>query len=403
MAYAKISGECTGCTLCVNSCPFGAIRLKEKRAEITDNCIGCGVCITECKYGMISILNEKPKISVDKSLYRGVWVFAEQRSGQPLSVVLELLGKGRELADKLQEPLSAVVLGKNVRDTAAMLITYGADIVYLVDHPHLKEGHEESYTDIVVQLVNKYKPEVVLFGATVNGRSLAPRIASRLATGLTADCTGLDIDIQNRILLQTRPAFGGNLMATITCPNHRPQMATVRQNVFQSLNPDMSKNGQIIRPEVIISSENKIELLEVISDFHTNNKLAGAEVVISVGKGAGSIEQVKLAEELAQLLGGTLGATRPVVEAGWLDSACQVGQTGLTISPKLYIACGISGAVQHLAGLSSPETVIAINKDPEAPIFRVAHYSIIGDIAEVLPALINELKNNCKYTKIISD
>ncbi len=279
---------------------------------------------------------------------------------------------------------------------AQELISYGADNVYLVDHPSLQRFNDESYADIFTQLISRYKPEIVLMGATTYGRSLGPRVASRLNTGLTADCTQLEIDTERRLLLQTRPAFGGNLMATIICPDHRPQMSTVRPKVMKALDPDPSRVGEIIRPDVDIPLDTRVKVLETVTTLCEKVNLTEADIIVSGGRGLGDPGNFALVEELAQILGGAVGASRAVVDAGWVDYSHQVGQTGKTVGPKVYFACGISGAVQHLAGMSSSDTIIAINKDPDAPIFKVATFGITGDVVEVLKALISEFKKRLK-------
>jgi len=388
-----ITEKCKGCRLCIGGCPFNAIKVEEKKAVILDNCTLCGACVSSCKFEAIDFQKDETVGQADIAAYKGVWVFGEQRNGTPANVVLELLGKGRELADQLQVPLSAVLMGENMESAAKTLISYGADCVYMVDHPSLKNFNDESYTDIFVQLIKKYKPEIVLMGATTYGRSLAPRVASRLNTGLTADCTELGIDPERKILLQTRPAFGGNLMATIICPNHRPQMATVRPKVMKAMEPDTSRTGEIIKPDVEIPQDVKIKVLDVVKTLCEAVNLTEADIIVSGGRGLGDPKNFALVEELARVLGGAVGASRATVDAGWIDYSHQVGQTGKTVGPKVYFACGISGAIQHLAGMSSSDIIIAINKNPDAPIFKVATFGIVGDVLEVLPALIKEFKS----------
>ncbi|HHW49250.1 MAG TPA: 4Fe-4S binding protein, partial [Clostridiaceae bacterium] len=369
MASIRIIKEkCIGCRLCIRGCPFNAIEVKEKKASILDNCTLCGACVSSCKYDAIDFQRDEAEGMADLSSYKGVWIFGEQKNGIIANVVLELLGAGRKLADDLGVPLSAVLLGENVENIAGGLICYGADNVYVVDDPSLKYFNDESYTDIFVQLVTMYKPEIVLMGATTYGRSLAPRVASRLNTGLTADCTGLEIDPERKILLQTRPAFGGNLMATIICPNHRPQMATVRPKVMKALEPDRSRKGEIIKPVVKIPENVSIKVKEVVTNVCEMVNLTDADIIVSAGRGIGDPKNLKLVEELARVLGGAVGASRAVVDAGWIEYSHQVGQTGKTVGPKIYFACGISGAIQHLAGMSSSDIIIAINKNPDAPI-----------------------------------
>jgi electron transfer flavoprotein alpha subunit len=394
MADIKIIIEkCKGCKLCIGACPFDAIKVEDKKAIILDNCTLCGACVSSCKFEAIDFKKDFNAKAADLSAHSGVWVFGEQQNGIPANVVHELLGVGRELADQLNTDLSVVLIGKSFGDNAKNLISYGADKVYLVEDPSLEKFNDESYTEISAQLIKKYKPEIVLIGATTYGRSLAPRVASKLNTGLTADCTHLEIDPERKILLQTRPAFGGNLMATIICPNHRPQMATVRPKVMKALEPDSSRTGEIIRPEVSIPQDTSIKVLDVVSTLSDMVNLAEADIIVSGGRGLGDPKNFALVRELARVLGGAVGASRATVDAGWIDYSHQVGQTGKAVSPKIYIACGISGAIQHLAGMSSSDIIIAINKNPDAPIFRVATYGIVGDVLEVLPELIRVFKS----------
>ena len=394
MADIKIISEkCTGCKLCIKGCPFNAIAVEDKLAIILDNCTLCGACPSTCKFDAIYFEKDEDDKVYDISSYQGVWVFGEQRDGIPAGVAYELLGEGRKLADKLGTQLSAVLLGSGVGDAAKELIAHGADNVFVVDDSSLKDFNDESYTDIFVQLIKKYKPEIILMGATTYGRSLAPRISSRINTGLTADCTKLEIDDEKKLLRQTRPAFGGNLMATILCPNHRPQMATVRPKVMKPLDPDPARQGKIIKPEVDIPKDTVTKVLEVVKDAGEMVNLAEADIIVSGGRGIGDPKNFAMIEELAKVLGGAVGASRAAVDAGWIEYSHQVGQTGKTVGPKVYIACGISGSVQHMAGMSSSDTIVAINKNPDAPIFKIATFGIVGDVLQVVPALTNEFKN----------
>lgn len=392
MIEIKITDKCTGCEKCIPSCPYGAIEVTDKKAVILDTCTLCGACVSSCPFEAIELTKKEVKMAGLEE-YKGVWVFAEQKKGKVQSVVYELLGKGRELADQLKVELAAILLGKKMDETAQELIGYGADKVYLADHEKLKDFRDDSYTDVLVDLIGEYKPEIILAGATSIGRSLIPKVATRLETGLTADCTGLEIDEEKKILLQTRPAFGGNIMATIICPNHRPQMATVRHKVMKEASFNKDRKGEIVRMEVDPKRiPLRTEVIKMVESMEETILLEEADIIVSGGRGLGAPENFKLIEELAKTLGGAVGASRATVDADWIPYAHQVGQTGKTVCPKIYIACGISGQIQHLAGMQSSDIIVAINKDPEAPIFNVATYGIVGDLFEVIPALTKKFK-----------
>ncbi len=336
-------------------------------------------------------MTTEEKINGDE--YRGVWVFSEQREGQLSKPSLQLLGKGRELADTLGVELTAILLGENIASQATELIYHGADKVLLGDSPVLKNYRTDPYTTVIVDQVLKYKPEVLVVAATSIGHDLAPRIARRLSTGCTADCTGLSIDTEMRLLVQTRPAFGGNILATIVTPEHRPQMATVRPGVMEALQRDSARKGEIIPIPVDIEEEDIItKVLKIAKEPRKGIPLDEAEIIVSGGRGLGRPEGFKMLEELAQLLGGAVGASRATVDAGWIAHNYQVGQTGKTVRPRLYFACGISGAIQHLAGMQESKVIIAINKDPKAEIFNVADYGIVGDVYKVVPMLTEEIQ-----------
>lgn len=393
MSIRILEEKCIGCGVCLPVCPFGAISVEDEKARIDPTkCNLCGACVTSCGFAAVELLQEE-KETVDKSEYQGVWVFAEQKEGKIAAVTWELLGEGRKLADRLGSPLSAVLLGRQMDEAARELFYYDADRVILADSPQLENFLEEPYTEVMVEVIRRYKPAIVLLGATTIGRSLAPRVAARLETGLTADCTGLAIDEESKNLLQTRPAFGGNLMATILCPNHRPQMATVRPKVFPPARRDESRSGELIKIDYSTRRlPQRAELLEIIKGDGPSMNIAEADIVVSGGRGLGDPKNFALVRELAEVLGGAVGASRAVVDAGWIPYPHQVGQTGKTVCPKIYIACGIHGAVQHLAGMQSSGIIVAINKNPDAPIFKVADYGIVGDVCEVIPALIREIK-----------
>ena len=325
--------------------------------------------------------------------YRGVWVFIEQNDGKIEGVSLELLGAGRKLADKLDVPLSGVLLGYEIKSLCQEVIAYGADQVYVIDHEVMKDYRTESYMKAVINLAEKYKPEIFLYGATSNGKDLASAVATDLSTGLTADTTMLDVEVDKRLLEASRPAFGGNIMATILCKKHRPQMATVRPKVMKALEPDSDRQGEVIEEAITLSEDDmRTKVIKIVKDVTKKVNLADAHVVVAGGKGMGDFQNFQLIHDLADAIGATVGGTRDVVEAGWLPHEQQVGQTGETITPKVYFAIGISGAIQHVVGMKNSEFIIAINKDPDAPIFDVATYGIVGDALEIVPKLIKELK-----------
>lgn len=394
-AIKVINEKCTGCTLCVKVCPFGAITMVSKKAVIElSKCTLCGVCVEACKFDAIVIREEEKETQVDFSAYKDVWVFAEQKKGNVQSIAFELLGKGRELADKLGVDLCAVLLGDSMEEACNDLISRGADKVYFVDSPKLKSYMDDPYTKVLSQLVSKYKPEVVLCGATTIGRSLISRVAVEIRAGLTADCTGLDIDPDEKLLLQTRPAFGGNIMATIIAPHTRPQMSTVRHKVMKEAEPEPGRKGKIIKEEFsdeIYSSRSK--LIDIVEEIEETINLAEADIIVSGGRGVGAKENFDIIRELALSLNGAVGASRSAVDADWIPYSHQVGQTGKTVCPKVYIACGISGQIQHLIGMKSSDIIVAINKDPEAPIFSVATYGIVDDLFKVVPMLTTHFKD----------
>ncbi|WP_408956620.1 FAD-binding protein [Natroniella sp. ANB-PHB2] len=414
MMLKIIAEECIGCGVCVEKCPFDALVMEDDIAVVDqDKCTLCGICVDACPVDVIEIeggSDNKP--AMDLSEYSGVWVLAEQRANELLDVSLELVSEGRKLADDLDVSLSAVLLGSDVKDEAKELIAYGADHVYIVEDEELKDYRTNAYTHVIEELIEEYKPEIVLLGATHNGRDLGPRISSRVNTGLTADCTQLAIDDEKGILLQTRPAFGGNLMATIICPDHRPQMSTVRPGVMVKEEPDYDRAGEVTVLEADLGDEidtevkNKIvnigshlhdadiltKIKEIVKEAKASVDLESAEIIVAGGRGVGEPEGFEVVEGLAEELGAEVGASRAVVDEGWIGKEHQVGQTGKTVGPKVYIACGISGAIQHRAGMQGSDYVIAINTDAEAPIFDVCDYGIVGDLHEILPLLADAIK-----------
>jgi len=325
--------------------------------------------------------------------YKGVWVFAEQREGVLQKVSLELLGEGRKIADKLGVKLTALLLGNNVANLANELVAYGADEVLVADHELLNNYTTDGYAKVICDLVRERKPEILFIGATYIGRDLGPRVAARLTTGLTADCTSIDVEEGTGNLMATRPAFGGNLMATIACPEHRPQMATVRPGVFAKLAKDEARTATIENVKVDLKEDDiRTKVVEVVKEIKDVVDIGEAEFIVSGGRGVGKAEGFTLLKQLADVLGGTVAGSRAAVDNGWIDKHAQVGQTGQTVKPKVYIACGISGAIQHLTGMQDSDYIIAINKDENAPIMKIADLAIVGDLYKVVPELIAQLK-----------
>ena len=382
--------RCVGCGLCVGACPFGSIEMVEDYPSIKDDCRLCGACVGACPEGAIEI--KEARKEADVSRHRGVLVYAEHRKGNVHPVAFELLGKGRELADQLGEPLYAVIIGSGIGESAVELAIRSADRVFVYDDPALANFRDDPYSALLKELVDEVKPSIFLVGATAIGRSLGPKVAACLGTGLTADCTGLDIDPETRLLLQTRPAYGGNIMATIITTDRRPQMATVRYKVMKEAARDPSKKGEIVKKPVDM---HKLPDRVRIVDFQPSPEevsIVDAEIVVSGGKGLGEPKGFELVQGLAKTLGGAVGASRPTVDEGWIEYRHQVGLSGRTVRPKLYMACGISGAVQHLAGMKTSDVIISINKDREAPIFSVSTLGAVGDLYEVIPRLIEKIR-----------
>ncbi len=376
----------------MRACPYGAVAEKGRLVQIGDRCTLCSACLGVCEYDAIVLEAERVKMT-NLDEYEGIWVFAEVRSGKVATVSLELLGQARRLAEDLRCRVTAVLLGHDVEGLCRTLIAHGADRVILARDPELQHYRTEPYAEVFAGLIAEHKPAICLFGATTVGRDLAPQIACRVGTGLTADCTGLDIDPETGLLRQTRPAFGGNIMATILCPDHRPQMATVRPRVMKQLPADASRRGEIIEVEPVFSKKSiGKQILDVLVEAAQAANLEEANIIVSGGRGLGKPESFSIIRELAEVLGGCVGASRAAVDAGWIHPSHQVGQTGKTVAPKLYIACGISGAIQHLAGMSGSEVIVAINKDPDAPIFQVATYGVVGDLFQVVPILTARLR-----------
>ncbi len=395
MSITVRQDKCTGCGTCVDSCPFDAIEMREGRAFINEYCNACTTCLPVCPEGAITETEAAASVSAEKFAdYRDVLVFAEQRGGRAAPVSLELLGAGRRLADELGSQLLAVLLGADEAE-ARELVRWGADRVYLCSDPVFGRFNDDTYAGALLRIIEEQRPSIVLAGATPVGRSFIPRVAARLRTGLTADCTSLEIDGETGNLLQIRPAFGGNIMASILCPDYRPQMATVRPRVMKRGRYDADRAGEIIHADFKgLNSRTKVmETVKEVSEVSVN--LHEADIIVSGGRGAGGEKGFKLLQELAEAIGGAVGASRAAVDEGWIPYSHQVGQTGKTVNPKIYFACGISGAVQHLVGMQSSDIIIAVNRNPDAPIFNVATYGIVGDMFEIVPMLtakIRELK-----------
>lgn len=416
MAIKVIKDACRGCKMCVKACPFQAIDMDGKLAVINEKCTACGACITACPFKAIEKTADDEV--VDLSAYKDVWVFAEQRDGQLMNVARELIGEGRRLSREISDAtrVCALLVGDGIEGLAKECFEYGADAVYLLEDPLLKNFTTDAYTKVITDAIHEYKPEIVLYGATHIGRDLAPRIAARCNTGLTADCTRLDISVKSYIdycdknttldtssldpasddkgIKQTRPAFGGNLMATIICPKTRPQMSTVRPGVMSKRERDPKATGDVIKVSVrIADSDIRTKIVKIVKEAKEMVSLTDADIICSGGRGLGGPDGFKLIKEFADKVGGVVGSSRACVDNGWIDHSHQVGQTGTTVKPKIYFACGISGAIQHLAGMQSSDIIVAINKDPDAPIFSVADYGIVGDLYKVIPQIIEEWDN----------
>jgi len=426
--------KCIGCGACIMECPVEALDLDDGVVVVDPaKCIDCGKCTSICPTDTLSLPGKaaKPNEKRDPAagskfdlkdplpesvkdyaggnekkiirsqvapvaggdVWSGVWVIIEYSDGKVAPVGWELLGEGRKLANVIGCGLCAVVTGNSVDSVISEAFAYGAEKVYVIDHPVLKDYRTEPFAEAITSLVKKYQPEIILMGATSMGRDVFPAIATKLQTGLTADCTVLGIDPETKLLQQTRPAFGGNIMATILCKTRRPQMSTVRPRVMEMPERVDGREGELIREEFSFEeSDFRTKVLEFITADAKSAFLDKAEIIVSVGLGLGAKRNMVLAEELAEVLGATIAGSRGAVEAGWLTHDQQVGQSGTTIRPKVYIAIGISGAIQHLVGMQTSDFIIAINNDPEASILKVANYGIVGDLFQIVPALTAEFK-----------
>jgi len=395
MSIILYTEKCTACGQCVDVCPFGVLSLEGDRLIIGDGCTLCGACVEVCEFAALELPEAEgpaPRPGVPPD---GVWVFAEQRRGHLSPVALELLGEARRLAAQLGAGVAAVLLGDKVEHLAPALLAAGADKVYVAEHPQLADFLEGPYSSALTEIARRFQPEIILAGATYAGRAFIPQVAAGLRTGLTADCTAFALDPEKRLLLQTRPAFGGNIMATIITPRTYPQMATARPGVFKRLAAPYSQNGEIIRVKpASLSNPSPSRFVKTVEEIKERLPLSEAEVIVAGGRGLKEAKHFRMLEELAELLGGAVGATRAAVDAGWIPYAHQIGQTGKTVSPKLYFAVGLSGAAQHLVGMQGSDFIVAINRDPDAPIFKVADLGLVGDLFEIVPALIQEIKKD---------
>lgn len=394
MAFWVEIDLCDGCRRCMRACPYDAMELKDGKVHIGDRCTSCGACMEVCRQDAV-FSDVEPKTIPDFSDREGVWVFAEQRSGNLSRVSVELLGKARQLAEDLSQEVAAVLVGDRVSHLTDTLVEFGADKVYLVENPMFENYRTRAYTHVFDELLRIHRPCILLMGATHIGRDLAPRVSRRVGVGLTADCTELSIDPEERILWQTRPAFGGNVMATIANRYSRPQMATVRPGVMEPISTP-GKHGSVVPHETALK-ENEIgtEVLDIVKEAKSSVDLSKARVIVAGGRGLGDAAGFDILRELAEVLDAEIAGTRVAVEEGWISPANQVGQTGQTVRPDLYVACGLSGAIQHRAGMMDSKFIAAINKDPLAPIFKVADWGIVGDLFDVVPELTRQLKDAC--------
>ncbi len=400
--------KCKGCELCVAACPYSVIIVQEKKAVLGDGCTICGACIDSCEFEAITFEGSQERICMDVAPFKGIYVFIEHDNQTASKVSLELLGKARGLVDEFSRQgknqlVTAILIGYEMGNIADELICYGADHVIIVNDEPFRMYRTDIYTKAIVQIARVKKPEIILIGATPQGRDLAPRVANRLRTGLTADCTGLEICTDEGILLQTRPAFGGNIMATIVCPDNRPQMATVRPGVMKQSPNDPERTG--IKEEMTIDLDEKdfvIRILDIIASTRKAEKLEDAKIIVAGVHGVNDQEGFKVLETLAAELGAEVGASRAAVDAGWIGQEHQIGQTGKTVQPDLYIACGISGSTQHMAGMSQAKYVISINTDRKAPIVSASDVTFIGDLFQVVPMLTDKIREYKEKNGLLS-
>lgn len=371
-------------------CPFGAIELNDGKLEIGAGCKMCKICVKTGPKGVFEFVEDEV-IKIDKDKWKGIAVYVDHHEGDIHPVTFELIGKAKEMANKINQPVYCIFVGSNIEDKTDALLSYGVDNVFVYDYKDLKEFKIEPYTACVENFIKEVKPTILLFGGTTIGRSLAPRLAARFKTGLTADCTILDVQ-ENTDLDQIRPAFGGNIMAHIHTPNHRPQFATVRYKIFSAPEKVDHPTGKVTLCNI---DENKLKSNINVLEINNKTKEVGiedAEVIIVGSRAIKKKEDMEMLYKLADLLGGQVAGTRPLVESGWIDAKKQIGLSGRTVKPKLIITCGVSGAIQFVAGMNGSECIISINKDEKAPIFDTAHYAIVGDVYDVIPRLIKDLE-----------
>lgn len=394
-ALLKVNGElCVACGACVPACPFGALSMGDTVVNCDgDLCTACGACVPVCPVDALSLPEKTGSSTANLGAWKDVWVYAEQSDNTIHSITWELLGEARKLANDLGVKVGAILLGYQADHLVQELKEHGADTVYIADRKELETFQDERYANAIIEIVQRYRPQILLCGATAIGRSLVSRVAVTLDTGLTADCTALAIDPSTKNLLQTRPAFGGNIMATIETPNHRPQMSTVRPKVMKEAEAVPGRTGETVAIDLVDAIlKARSERIGWENTEGSTVNITAANIIVSGGRGMGKPENFAMLEALAEVLNGGVGASRAAVDANWMPYAHQVGQTGKTVCPTLYIACGISGQIQHLAGMSTSDIIVAINKDPDAPIFGAATYGIVGDALKIVPMLTAEFK-----------
>jgi electron transfer flavoprotein alpha subunit/NAD-dependent dihydropyrimidine dehydrogenase PreA subunit len=399
--------RCNGCERCVTACPYAVINVQEKKAVLRAGCTNCGACIDSCEFEAITFEGSQERICMDVAQFQGIYVFIEHENQTASKVSLELLGKAQGLANEFskqgkKQRVTAILIGSELGSIADESIYHGADHVIIVKDEPFGTYRTDIYTKAIVQIAGEKKPEILLFGATPQGRDLAPRVANRLRTGLTADCTALEICTNEGVLLQTLPAFGSNIMATIVCPDHRPQMATVRPGVMKKYPRNVQRAGT--KEEITIDLDEKdliIRILDIIASTQKHAKLEDAKIIVAGGHGVNNQEGFRILESLSAELGAELGASRAAVDAGWIGQDYQIGQTGKTVKPDLYIACGISGSLQHLAGMSQSKYVISINTDRKAPIVAASNVTFIGDMFQIVPILTDKISEYKEKNGII--